>query len=59
MRFKLKEKLSHSETPLETDLKMRFEYDREKYPLLFFTPEEVTLMAVTRGTRTMTISIID
>lgn len=59
LRFKLKEKLSHSETPLETDLKMRFEYDRDKYPLLFFTPEEVTLLAVNRGTRTMTISIID
>lgn len=59
LKFKLKEKLDHNETPLVCDLKLHFEYDRLKYPLLFFTPEEVTLKAVNRGTRTMNIRILD
>lgn len=57
--FELKEKMEHSKTPLTTDLNFRFEYDKEKYPLLFFTPEEVTLKAINRGTRSMNIRILE
>lgn len=39
--------------PVETDLSLSIEYDKTKYPLLFFTPEKVGIEVVNKGVRTM------
>ena len=41
--------------PVESDLKLTLHYDKEKYPLVFFTPETIDFHIINRGIRTMTI----
>ena len=51
----LKELKSKIDTPIKTALRLSLNYDRAKYPLVFFTPDEITLNIVNQGVREMTI----
>ena len=55
IRFELDEKLPRMEMPTQCDLKLHVEYDNEKYPLCFFTPDVIDFRVINRGVRKMTI----
>ena len=54
--LKLKEQ---NNLPISYQTKILIEYDREKYPLVFFTPEEYNFKIVNVGTRIMNIKILE
>lgn len=51
LHFKLKERIDRMRIPLSADLKLTINYDQDRYPLLFFTPQEIKLTVVNRGIR--------
>ena len=53
--FEIEELLPRIQIPVESDLKLILNYDKEKYPLVFFTPETIDFHIINRGIRTMTI----
>ena len=55
LTFTLWEKKPRLEIPVEMDLDLRVQYDKSKFPLVFFTPENIQFDIVNRGVRTMTI----
>lgn len=55
VRFEMSEKLPRMKMPTQCDLKVFIEYDREKYPLCFFTPDVIDFRVINRGVRKMTI----
>lgn len=53
--IELEELVPRIQIPVETTLQLYLKYDKEKYPLVFFTPENIDFHIVNRGVRTMTI----
>ncbi|MBQ8810722.1 MAG: VWA domain-containing protein [Bacteroidales bacterium] len=53
--IKIEELAPRIQIPVESHLKLYLKYDKEKYPLIFFTPEIIDFHIVNRGVRTMTI----
>lgn len=53
--FSMEELVSRMQIPVDVDLSLYIKYDKGKYPLVFFTPEEIDFHIVNRGLRTMTI----
>ena len=53
--FDLKELQPTINIPIETTLELKVLYDKEKYPMLFFTPELYKFNVVNKGIREMTI----
>ena len=53
--FDVVEQLPILKIPISTDLKLDIIYNKEKYPLLFFTPQSVNFKIVNQGVRKMTI----
>lgn len=53
--IEIEEVVPRIQIPVESDLKLILHYDKEKYPLVFFTPEMIDLHVINRGIRTMTI----
>lgn len=56
VEFEIKELLPRIQIPIETQLKLYLEYDKEKNPLVFFTPEIINFSIVNKGVRIMTIN---
>ena len=54
LRIALKEKIEHSKIPVEYKLNARLYYNREKTPLLFFTPDKINIKVRNVGRKTMT-----
>lgn len=54
--FELEELKPRLDIPLETDLRLRIRYDKEQFPLVFFTPEEISFHIINKGVREMTIT---
>jgi len=55
VEFELEELRPRIEIPLETNLLVFIEYDKTKYPLIFFTPETINFNVINKGVRTMKI----
>ena len=55
IEFEVEELLPKIHIPIEMDLAISYEYDKEKYPLVFFTPEVINFNIVNKGVRTMKI----
>ena len=55
MVFRIKELKPIMEIPLETKLKLHIQYDHNKYPLVFFTPEKLNFTISNHGVRKVTI----
>lgn len=55
IEFEIKDLAPHIDLPVECNMKLSFVYDRNKYPLTFFTPETIDLQIVNKGIRTMNI----
>lgn len=53
--FDIKEQKPLMELPLKVKLKLNIKYDRENYPLVFFTPEDMNFTIENVGVRKMTI----
>lgn len=53
--FDLKELQPTINIPIETTLELSVQYDKEKYPMLFFTPDIYKFNVVNKGIREMTI----
>lgn len=56
VEFEIKELLPRIQIPIETQQKLYLEYDKEKNPLVFFTPEIINFSIVNKGVRIMTIN---
>lgn len=55
VEIEIEEIVPRMQIPVESDLKLTLHYDKEKYPLVFFTPETIDFHIINRGIRTMTI----
>lgn len=55
VEFEIKELLPRIQIPIEMELKLCLKYDKEQYPLVFFTPESINFTIVNKGVRIMTI----
>lgn len=55
IEFEVEELLPKIHIPIEMNLTISYEYDKEKYPLVFFTPEVINFNIVNKGVRTMKI----
>lgn len=55
VQFNLVELKPHAEIPLDIQLKLHIEYDKKKYPMIFFTPEQLNFRIINKGIRKMTI----
>lgn len=55
VEFDIEELIPRIQIPVETELKLHLVYDKDLYPLVFFTPEVINFNIVNRGVRTMTI----
>lgn len=53
--FDLKELQPTIKIPIETTLELKVNYDMDKYPMLFFTPDTYKFNVVNKGIREMTI----
>lgn len=53
--FDIQELKSFMELPVQTTCKLKVNYDKKKYPLVFFTPEIMSLSIENVGIRKMTI----
>lgn len=52
------EKVPRLQIPLEYLVNLKINYDKEKYPLVFYTPDNIKLRIVNKGIRKMTIEEI-
>lgn len=57
--FKINEKIPRLEIPLEYPVKLSIDYDAEKHPLVFFTPNVINLKIINKGIRKMAIKEIN
>ena len=57
--FDINEKIPRLEIPLEYPVKLSIDYDTEKHPLVFFTPNVINLKIINKGIRKMTIKEIN
>lgn len=57
--FEINEKIPRLEIPLEYPVKLSIDYDAEKHPLVFFTPNVINLKIINKGIRKMTIKEIN
>lgn len=57
--FDINEKIPRLEIPLEYPVKLSIDYDAEKHPLVFFTPNVINLKIINKGIRKMTIKEIN
>lgn len=55
LEFEISELKPHIWIPVELTLSLSIVYDKEKYPLVFFTPEVIRFNIINRGVRKMTI----
>lgn len=55
MKFELEELIPRIDIPIKKDLQLFIRYDKNKYPLVFFTPEEISFTVLNKGVRTMKI----
>lgn len=53
----LKEKVDHSAIPVDYVLNFNYLYDKDKYPLVYFIPDNFKLRTVNKGIRKMTLKI--
>lgn len=57
--FDVREKLPKIQIPVSVDLKLHIRHNSGKYPLVFFTPEDVDIKFINRGVRRMNIKVLD
>lgn len=56
--FDINEKIPRLQIPIEYPIKLSIDYDAEKHPLVFFTPNTINLKIINKGVRKMTIKEI-
>ena len=52
--FEIKEKIEKISIPTEATLTLHINHNQDKYPLVFFTPEDIDFRIIYRGVRKMT-----
>ena len=55
--FEIEKLKEQKDLPISYQTKLSIEYDKEKFPLVFFTPDEYNFKIVNVGSRKMTINI--
>ena len=56
--FNIQEKIPRLQIPLEYLINLKINYDKEKHPLVFYTPDNIRLRIINKGIRKMTIEEI-
>lgn len=56
--FDIVEKTDKLNIPTDFSTNLHIEYNRVKYPLVFFTPEDIDMHIINRGVRRMTVKIL-
>lgn len=56
--FNIQEKVPRLQIPLEHLVNLKINYDKEKHPLVFYTPDNIRLRIINKGIRKMTIEEI-
>lgn len=58
-KFDVIEKTEKINIPIDVTLKINVNHNDEKYPLVFFTPNEFEFKILNRGVRRMTLKVVD
>ena len=56
--FDVIEKQDKTQIPIDVNLTLHVNYNKQKYPLVFFTPEDIDFRIINRGVRRMTIKAV-
>lgn len=59
LNFEIEKLQPQTQLPVSYKTVLKIDYDKEKYPLVFFTPEEYNLTIDNVGTRTMTLKQVE
>ena len=57
--FDVIERVERIDIPIEVSLKVQVNHDEERYPLVFFTPNELEFNIINRGVRRMTLKVVE
>ena len=57
--FNVIEKTEKINIPIDVTLKINVNHNEEKYPLVFFTPNELDFRILNRGVRRMTLKVVE
>lgn len=57
--FDVIEQIKKIDIPVDVMLKIKVYHNEEKYPLVFFTPNELEFRIINRGVRRMTLKVVD
>ena len=57
--FDVTEQVKKIDIPVDVMLKIKVNHNEEKYPLVFFTPNELEFKIINRGVRRMTLKVVD
>lgn len=58
-KFDVLEKVERSQIPVEYSLSLYISHNAKKYPLVFFTPEEIDFKLINHGVRRMSIKVVE
>ena len=56
--FDVIEKTDKINIPVDANLMLHVNHNRMKYPLVFFTPEDIEFRIINRGVRRMTLKVV-
>ncbi len=57
--FDIIEKQDRMNIPIDTTLTLHINFNNAKYPLVFFTPEDIDYRIINRGVRRMTLKVVE